>query len=126
MSSLRIKTDSINNEQHSSLPYAEFHALIFKLINSRRNTNIPLASVQPPALANKTSVVYHARSSVEAGVGGARVDAHLTVRPCVQCTALAVITWAVEKNRRSSHSVAAKCFIGSHLYVQVKMLSPDI
>ena len=52
----------------------------------------PLTSVESSALADEVSAVHNARAAVQAGAGGTRVDAHLTVGPDVHSIAFAVIT----------------------------------
>lgn len=103
MSSLQIKDTkqkALTSEERSDLSSAESRALRIQPHNSLRKTNLPLARVQPPTLTNEASVVHHARATVEAGVGGARVNAHLAVHPHVQGAALAVITYAAGKEQK--------------------------
>lgn len=86
--------------------------------NLLRKTNLPLAGVQPPTLTNEASVVHYARATVEAGVGGARVNAHLTVYPYVQGAALAVITYAAGKERKRQSLMTKKGFMCFYLCVK--------
>lgn len=122
MSSPQIKKDTeqkaLTSEERSDRSSAESQALRIQPHNSFRKTSLPLAGVQPPTLTNEASVVHYACATVEAGVGGARVNAHLTVHPYVQGGALAVITYTAGKNKNTSHSMTRKGFMCLNLCVK--------
>lgn len=129
MSSPQIKDTeqkALTSEERGDLSSAESQALRIRPHNSLRKTSLPLAGVQPPTLTNEASVVHYACATVEAGVGGARVNAHLTVHPYVQGGALAVITYTAGKERKHQSLDDQKRF---HVLVplrEVKTQFPEI